>query len=109
MDFESKIFSIKLDLNSIYEIFLNLREDNFIENISRIKSLAFQVNEKKEEISSQMPKEELKKFNLELDDVTKKIKICFDNIVEEKEKEIRKVSFELKKLTNQKKLALYKR
>jgi hypothetical protein len=109
MDLKSKIFSIKLDLNSIYEKFLNLREDNFIENISQIKSLALQVNEKKEEISSKMPKEELEKFNLELEDTTKKIKICFDNIVEEKEKEIRKVSLELKKLTNQKKLALYKR
>jgi tRNA A22 N-methylase len=109
VDFAIKIFSVKLDLNLIFEKFQSLGEGNFDENINQIKTLALQVNKKKEELRSQLLIEELKKFNLELEDVTKKIKKCFDNIVEEKENEIKKVSFELNRLTNPKKLTLYKR
>jgi tRNA A22 N-methylase len=109
VDFATKILSVKLDLNLIFEKFQSLEEGNFNESINQIKTLALQVNKKKEELRSQLSIEEHKKFNLELEDVTKKIKKCFDNIVEEKENEIKKVSFELNKLTNQKKLALYKR
>lgn len=109
MDLTSTIFSVKADLNLIYEKFLNLTDENFYDNLEQIKISAAQVNKNKEDLKFQLSSEELKKINDDLDEMTKKIKICFDNIVEEKEKEIEKVSFELKKLTNQKKLALYKR
>jgi hypothetical protein len=106
---DANMFSIKLNLNTILEKFLNIEDDNFEENMEEIKLLAEQVKIKKSEIKAVMPVTEMKKFNLELEEITKKIKNCFDNIVEEKEKEIKKVSCELNKLTNEKKLALYKR
>ncbi len=103
------ISSIKADLNLILERFLSINDDNFSKNVEQIKLLTKQVKIKKTELKSVMPVTELKKFNNELEEITKKIKNCFDNIVEEKEKEIKKVSCELNKLTNEKKLALYKR
>lgn len=109
MNNTSKYFSIKQDLNSIYKKFIVIKDENFSDIIEQIKLLALQVNKKKEDLKSNMSQEEIKKIDVDLEDETKKIKICFDNIVEEKEKEIKKVSFELKKLTNQKKLELYKR
>jgi hypothetical protein len=109
MDSILTITSIKADLNSILERFLNINDENFSENIEQIKLLAGKVKRKKEELSKKNSKSELKKIYLDLEEITKKIKNCFDNIIEEKEKEIKKVSCELNKLTNEKKLALYKR
>ena len=109
MDSRLTISSIKTDLNLILEQFLSINDNNFSKNVEQIKLLTKQVKIKKTELKSVMPVTELKKFNNELEEITKKIKNCFDNIIEEKEKEIKKVSCELNKLTNEKKLALYKR
>ena len=108
MDVTTKYYSIKKDLYSIFDKLSGIENDCFSINVEQINNLALNVKKNKEELKS-LSLDEFKKLNLELEDITKKIKKCFDNIVEDKEKEIKKVSSEINKLTNQRKLALYKR
>ncbi|MCX6150711.1 MAG: hypothetical protein NTX22_09325 [Ignavibacteriales bacterium] len=109
IDLSTKVASLKMDWNSVIEKLLGITDENFNDNFREIKTIALHLKNSENEIKSQATAEEMKKIDLELEDVTKKTKNTFDNIIKDKEEEINRVSIELSNLTNQKKLALYKR
>lgn len=87
----------------------NINDENFsqtIDFVQRMHSKSFEIKQNLPKIIDQM---ELLKINEEIDKYTKQINKIFDNIVEEKRKELRLVGEKLGNVQNQKKLANYGR
>lgn len=86
-----------------------VNEDNHKEQIPLTVEKAKAANIERDKIFSEYDREMIKKCDESLIETTKQIKFVFDNMVEEKQKEIASVELELKKLQNKKKLVLYGR
>jgi len=98
---EKDIVILKNDLDKILFNLENVSVNTFESRMEFINRTLAKVQKKREDL--------LRKFNPELENYIKQIVKNFDNIIAEKKAEQEKISSELKKLNNKKKLTNYSR
>ncbi len=108
MNSVSEIKKIRQRLDLIADKLETLDDSNFDDSISEIKSCISEVEREKSSINLK-PGQKISELNSSIKVLTKKILKKLDNIIQLKESNSKALSTELKKLNNQKKLALYKR
>jgi hypothetical protein len=109
LNVEKDIVILKNDLDKILFNLENVSTNTFESRMEFINKTLARVKKKREDLLNIHPVEELRRFNPELEIYIKQIVENFDNIIAEKKEEQEKVSSELKKITNQKKLTHYNR
>ena len=87
----------------------NLNNENFDTTMREITSLTKKIKKKGEIIRSNFPKEQFENESDTIHTMIKQITIKLDNIVERKKEEQAKISSNLTKLANKKKLINYQR
>ncbi len=103
------ISALKQELNQVLFGLNGTNDFNFEDKMNFvIKKLEF-IKSKKEELILKFNKEDLEKFNPDLDLIIKEISVKFDNMVTEKVSLKNKIGQELKTKQNEKKLVNYKR
>lgn len=106
---EKDIVVLKNDLDKILFNLQNVSENTYESRMEFINNTLAKVKKRREELLNIHPAEELKRFNPELEIYIKQIVEKFDNIISEKKVEQERISSELKKINNQKKLSNYSR
>ena len=108
-NFNQNIRDLKKNLYIVLENLNNLNDDNFDSSMSKIKSLSHIIEEKKNIVKNCLITEEYKSERDEYQTAIKLINEKFDSIIEEKKEVQKKISKELSKTINQKKLINYQR
>ena len=109
INIEKDIVILKNDLDKILFNMQNVCENTYESRMEFINKTLAKVKKKREDLLNIHPVEELRKFNPELEIYIKQIVENFDNIIAEKKEEQEKISSELKKINNKKKLSNYSR
>jgi gas vesicle protein len=104
-----KIDELTILYQEVLQELSRVSEDNFREQLPLTVEKAKAANLIRDKLFTEYDHEMIKKCDESLIEITKQIKFTFDNMVEEKQKEISSVELELKKLQNKKKLVLYGR
>ncbi len=104
---KSKIERINFLLTEANNRLSKISENNFDETLSVVKGMLNESQKHKAFLLSSYSKAELKIFEPDLTKLTKQIKECFDNIIENKKIEIDKVRTQIKYTQNRKKLVNY--
>ena len=105
----SHIYDLKSDLQTVINYLNELDDDNFSSKFSFINNSITKIRNKRELLLEKFSRDDLKKFNSELDFFVKQITDKFDNIIEDKQTQQKLVSAQLKSTLNQKKLVNYTR
>jgi len=106
---EKDIVILKNDLDKILFNLENVSVNTFESRMEFINKTLAKIQKKREDLLNIHPVEELRKFNPELEIYIKQIVKNFDNIIAEKKAEQERISSELKKINNKKKLTNYSR
>ena len=109
LNIEKDIAILKNDLDKILFNLKNVSSNTFESRMEFIHKTLAKVKKKRENLLNIHSVEDLRKFNPELEIYIKQIVENFDNIIAEKKEEQEKVSSELKKINNKKKLTNYNR
>lgn len=109
LNIEKDIVILKNDLDKILFNLENVNQNTFESRMEFINKTLARVKKKREDLLNIHPVEELRKFNPELEIYIKQIVENFDNIIAEKKEEQDKISSELQKINNKKKLTNYNR
>jgi hypothetical protein len=108
-ELKSNLDELKNYLFLVLDNLDDINNDNFQDRMVRVNSLIRQIEEKRVYIKSNFSHESLNEKSDLLHMTVKQIKTKFDDIIEEKKKEQIKISTELNKLANKKKLINYQR
>ena len=103
------IENIKEQLSHISKEMEIINEDNFSETITNVNSLIRGIEGEKQKIKKKSTKIEYKSVCDLLHSSIKQISSEFDSVIERKKEEQNKISSELSKLLNKKKLINYQR
>lgn len=90
-----------------YERMQNIDDDNFDQTIKIVRDLLTKTKEMKEYLLKVYSINDLKHFDSELTKLTKLIKNCFDNIIEQKKAKLDETIVLIKQSQNKKKLVNY--
>jgi len=85
----------------------DITDSNFNRNFSYVKKLLNESQKHKSFLLANYTKAELMIFEPELTNLTKQLKKSFDNIIENKKRELDRISVQMKYNLNQKKLVNY--
>lgn len=107
--FEAQYNKLNQLLLQVLNLLTNLNDDNFNANTVNMKSKIREIREINDFLRKNCHKEELDNINKNLLDLTKQIKLYFDNVIRNKESEALELLIRLKSLQNSKKLAVYER
>jgi hypothetical protein len=109
-DFREKYYRIKFLLVELISKIDKLNDENdFFERLESIKENLSEVQQLKSELIKNSNIADFEKISPELNHFAKLIKEKFDNIIEEKKRELIEVSVNIKNLQNSRKLINYNR
>jgi t-SNARE complex subunit (syntaxin) len=103
------INTLKNDLNDVIYYLNEIDDEDFSDKFSLLNQSINIIQNKREQLLSNYSREDLKKFNNELDFFIKQIVEKFDNKIEIKKSQQKVLSAQLQSTLNQKKLANYQR
>lgn len=106
-DIEKEVVLLKQDMISALEVLNNLTDGNHEESMSHFSVLVKSISDRGDALKAAVPNDELKKYHPDLKKYTKEIQRKLDNIVEEKNDELKLISSKLNAINNQKKLSQY--
>ncbi|MCB0746433.1 MAG: hypothetical protein KDC52_14640 [Ignavibacteriae bacterium] len=109
MEFNQNFQELKKNLYIVLENLNNINDENFDSNMNKIKNLAHGIEERKNKVKNSLITEEYKSERDEYQTAIKLINEKFDSIIEKKKEVQKKISMELSKTINQKKLINYQR
>lgn len=107
MPIEADIMELKTSLDEVNSLLENLDDENFDRDLNKVLSAIKKLNSQSEGLYTNYSRDEVRKFHPELKKMTKEIKRKFDNIIEDKNKELKTVTAELNIINNRKKLSKY--
>lgn len=100
---------MKIRMKTVVRLLSELEDEEFDVVMAEVARLAEEIALIKKEAIARFSREELKKNNEELMEITKLIQQLFDNMLQRKSIEFELVKAELSKSANQKKLSSYQR
>lgn len=106
---ENKIKELEDLYSSVLQELTQITEENFESRFPEAKSLAVAANSAKNDLFSAISPDMLKMYQNDLLGLTKQIQTTYDNIVQERQKQLASIALEIKNMQNQKKIAAYKR
>ncbi len=106
-DIEKEVALLKQDMISALEVLNKISDENHEESMGHFSVLVKSISDRGEALKLAVPQDELKKYHPDLKKYTKEIQRKLDNIVEEKNDELKLISSKLNAINNQKKLSQY--
>lgn len=109
MKLEENIIKLKNLFELALKSLAELTKENFNDNLNMAKTCMQHAEILKEQLKKQYEYEELRPFESKLSSITKQINKTYDNIVENKRRELVTVAAKIESLRNQRKLIQYRR
>ncbi len=106
---QNDINNIKFLLNEVLQVINSVDDKNFDNNLIKAKHGMEKMVELKLSLKKTYPYEELKKYDLELVEITKQIQDSFDNLFTRKKNQFAELGKQIAALRNKSKLVNYYR